>query len=95
MKKLRWIPTLLFAGGLAMIGGGLLLLGAPIQAAEDCPPSLAPLDDVALTGVRVASVPASLSGDDACLNCHTDRALLETLAVPKESEHEALSSGPG
>jgi hypothetical protein len=36
--------------------------------------------------------------DTACLDCHTDRPVLEELAVGAESDHhagEALSSGPG
>jgi ABC-type transport system substrate-binding protein len=34
--------------------------------------------------------------DTACLDCHTNQERLESLAIPEEdSDHEALSSGPG
>lgn len=34
--------------------------------------------------------------DSACLDCHTNQALLEELALPpSDDDHESLSSGPG
>lgn len=99
-----------FPKRLALVGatGGLLVLAALLTscAPDTTAPELqsrvaqaesaetqtldadnAALDQTAST-VRVAFT------DQACLDCHTDRARLQELAVEPE-ETESLSSGPG
>lgn len=44
------------------------------------------------TGAVIAQVEFT---DQACLDCHTDQARLQELAVEEEDEGESLSEGPG
>jgi hypothetical protein len=99
MKKMRFV-------WLWMIGIGLLFVGATLvssaenmpaadhsvlaQAEDDCPPN----------GTVAASVsdgdadlPSAQTGENPCLDCHTNAERLKELAV--EEEKVSLSEGPG
>lgn len=75
----RYLPQTLFACGAALLLAGAGLLTHPSP------------------GVTFAEDMAEIEPftDVACLECHTDQARLDELAVVEEAPEEPLSSGPG
>ena len=98
--RIRLAFSLISAGAAAILGGVLLAACAPDTTA----PTLQRLPSAtpdAGAGVEVAALapseaPTRLAPftDQACLDCHTNRPQLETLAVGRETT-ESHSEGPG
>ncbi len=65
---------------------------AEVDVVNDQAPSDTAESDTTDTGKTVAQVAFT---DQACLDCHTDQARLQELAVEEENEGESLSEGPG
>ncbi len=59
-------------------------------------PAVAGQTDTGMTGTDPEkTIPRVEFTDQACLDCHTDKARLQELAVEEEEVSESLSSGPG
>jgi mono/diheme cytochrome c family protein len=96
MKKFHsfWLLTLI--SGLLLVGAALVSCAPDDSAPElEAPTAVADAGDqpVADTGAADELVTATFT-DQACLDCHTDEARLQELAVD-EGPAESLSEGPG
>lgn len=104
MPRKLSIFTLLVAAGLLLILAALTSCApdtsapelqrevAEVDVADDQAPSDTAETDTTDTDTAVAMVEFT---DQACLDCHTDEARLQELAVEEEDEAESLSEGPG
>jgi hypothetical protein len=86
-------------GWLLVVGVGVLFIGVALASgAADTPlsdhPGVVQAEDCAEAAADVPGVEAAVqTGDNPCLDCHTDEERLTELAV--EEETESLSEGPG
>lgn len=96
----RW--GLLAAVGVLLIVAALLVSCAPDTTAPELQSRVAQAESADLSTPIAASAAEPATGavrvaftDQACLDCHTDKARLQALAVEPAQEAESLSSGPG
>lgn len=87
---------LVFMGGILLLGASLAS-GAPNQdtlACDEAPQQNA-LDPTVVAYLDAGDREAALqAAGEACLDCHADQAMVQSLAVEEEVD-ESLSSGPG
>lgn len=99
--RLRYAALFLLSLGTLLATAALIVSctpdkSAPLFNAEAAEVAVLPLEngDALLTSVSQTELAAFT--DSACLDCHTNQARLEELALPpSDDDHESLSSGPG
>ena len=103
MNKQHTFWLVLIAAGLLLLGAGLAGC-APDTSAPELGTEVAQLSEPGDGGQAIPAADDTETGDAvvavaftdfACLDCHTDQARVQELAVEEEEDAESLSSGPG